>query len=76
MNKGEIIVKLEIKIEAFEKLYNMGLIDLDEEQFKIKRIEPHEVEYPDDPVWKQLRQASNEAFKKLKEYEFQKRHGK
>lgn len=76
MEKGEVIVKLDITLAAFEKLYNMGLIDLDEKEFKIRRIEPHEVEFLTDPRWKQLKDASNKAFKELKEYEFILRNGK
>jgi hypothetical protein len=54
----------------------MGLIDLDEKKYKIKRVEPHEVEYPDDPKWVQLKKASNEAYKELKNYEYDKRNGR
>jgi hypothetical protein len=75
MEKGQEIVKLDIALPAFEKLYNMGLIDLDEKDFKIRRIEPHEVEYPEDPTWRALKEASHKAYKKLKEYEYNKRHG-
>jgi glycine cleavage system H lipoate-binding protein len=48
MEKGEEVITLTITTKAFEELYNMGLIDLDEKEYKIKRIEPHEVEYQDD----------------------------
>lgn len=74
MEKGEEVITLKITMTAFEVIYNMGLIDLSSKDFKISRIEPHEVDYPDDPVWKELKRASNEAFKKLKEHEFKLRH--
>jgi hypothetical protein len=74
MEKGEEVITLTITTRAFEELYNMGLIDLDEKEFKIKRVEPHEVEYPNDPVWVNLKKASNEAYKELKTYEYNKRH--
>lgn len=74
MEKGEEVITLTITMTAFEKLYNMGLIDLDEKEYKIKRVEPHEVEYLDDPKWSQLKKASYEAFKELKNYEYDKRN--
>lgn len=74
MEKGEEVITLTITTRAFEELYNMGLVDLDEKDFKIKRIEPHEVEYPEDPTWVELKKASNAAYKELKTYEYNKRH--
>lgn len=74
MEKGQEVITLKITKAAFEELYNMGLIDLDEKDYKISRIEPHEVEYSEDEQWKELKKASNEAFKKLKEHEFKLRH--
>jgi hypothetical protein len=74
MEKGEEVITLTITTRAFEELYNMGLIDLNEKEYKIKRVEPHEVEYPNDPVWVNLKKASNEAYKELKTYEYNKRH--
>lgn len=74
MEKGQEVITLKITKTAFEELYNMGLIDLDEKEFKISRIEPHEVEYQDDAQWRELRKQSNDAFKKLKEHEFKLRH--
>jgi len=74
MEKGQEVITLTITTKAFEELYNMGLIDLDEKEYKIKRIEPHEVEYPEDPVWVELKKASREAYKELKNYEYNKRH--
>jgi hypothetical protein len=76
MEKGKEVITLKITKDAFEELYNMGLIDLDEKEYKISRVEPHEVEYEKDEQWRELKKASNEAFKKLKEYEFNLRHGK
>jgi hypothetical protein len=74
MEKGEEIVSLKITMAAFQELYNMGLIDLNSKDFKISRIEPHEVEYKEDPRWIALKEASNKAYKELKEYEYHKRH--
>jgi hypothetical protein len=74
MEKGQEVITLKITKEAFEELYNMGLIDLDEKEYKISRVEPHDVEYEDDPVWKELKKESNNAYKKLKEHEFKLRH--
>jgi hypothetical protein len=76
MEKGEEVVTLKITLSAFEKLYNMGLIDLDEKEIKISRIEPHEVEYHQDQRWVELKQISNKAFKELKQHEFELRNGK
>lgn len=74
MEQGEEVITLKITMAAFEELYNMGLIDLDEKEYKISRIEPHEVEYDYDEQWRELKKASNEAYKKLKEHEFKLRH--
>lgn len=76
MEKGEEVITLTITTRAFEELYNMGLIDLDEKEYKIKRIEPHEVEYQEDETWRELKKESNAAYKKLKEREHYLRHGK
>ena len=76
MEKGEEVVTLKITMAAFQRLYNMGLIDLDEKEFKISRIEPHEVEYKENPRWIELKEISNKAFKELKQYEFELRNGK
>jgi hypothetical protein len=76
MEKGQEVVTLKITLSAFEKLYNMGLIDLDEKEFKISRIEPHEVEYQEDARWVELKEISNKAFKQLKQHEFELRNGK
>jgi hypothetical protein len=76
VEKGEEVVTLKITRNAFDRLYNMGLIDLDEKDFKISRIEPHEVEYREDKRWVELKEVSNKAFKELKQYEFELRHGK
>lgn len=73
MEKGQEVITLAITMDAFQRLYNMGLIDLDEKEYKIKRVEPHEVDYPEDPKWRQLKDASNKAFKDLKNYEYDKR---
>ncbi len=70
MEKGEEVITLQITLRSFEQLYNMGLIDLDEKEFKIKRVEPHNVEYPQDERWVKLKKESNDAYKKLKEHEF------
>jgi hypothetical protein len=74
MEKGEEIITLQITIKSFTQLYNMGLIDLDEKEYKIKKIEPHDVEYPEDEQWVKLKDESRKIYKKLKEYEFNKRH--
>jgi hypothetical protein len=74
MEKGEEVVTLKITLSAFEKLYNMGLIDLDEKEIKISRIEPHEVEYREDVRWVEFKEKSNKAFKELKQYEFELRN--
>jgi hypothetical protein len=76
MNRGEEVITLEITKEAFERLYNFGLVLLDSADFKIKKVEPYKEEYKDNPVWVKLKKESDESYKKLKEYEFQLRHGK
>lgn len=70
MEKGQEVITLEITRESFEELYNMGLIDLDEKEFKIKRVELHNVEYPEDETWVRLKDESRKIYKKLKEHEF------
>lgn len=74
MEKGEEVITLKITLRAFEEIYNMGLIDLSSKDFKISRIEPHEVEYDYDELWRKYKKESNEAYKKLKEHEFKLRH--
>lgn len=76
MEKGEDTITLLITMRSFTQLYNMGLIDLDEKEYKIKKVEPHEVEYPEDETWVKLKDESRKSYKKLKEHEFLLRHGK
>lgn len=75
MQKGEDTITLLITMRSFTQLYNEGLIDLDEKEYKIKKVEPHEVEYPEDETWVKLKKDSRDSYKRLKEHEFKLRHG-
>jgi hypothetical protein len=69
--KGQEIVTLKLTKEDFEILYNADTLP---SVYEIKQVEPHNEEYPNDPVWLKLKKQSTDAFKLLKEYEFNKRH--
>jgi hypothetical protein len=69
--KGVEVVTLKLTKQDFEELYNNDSLPYD---YEIKQVEPFDESYPDDPVWLKLKKQSTDAFKLLKEYEFNKRH--
>lgn len=71
-DKGEEVVTLKLTTTDFSKLYNEGL--LDNVKYDLSRVEPHNEEYYNDPEWIKLKKASKEAYKELKDYEFNKRN--
>lgn len=70
MEQGEEIIILKIRKEAFERLYNEGLILLNTDDFELDRVAPHKEEYPDNEIWVKMKEESSRAYKKLKEHEF------
>ncbi len=73
MKKGDEVIILKITKEAFTELYNDGLIGVSGDDWELKAVEIKDESYPEDPRWKQLKDASTKAYKDLKEYEFIKR---
>jgi hypothetical protein len=74
MTQGEEIIVLKIRREAFERLYNEGLIALDGEDFELDKVEPYKEEYLDDETWVKLKSDSYNAYKKLREYQYKLRN--
>jgi hypothetical protein len=70
--KGEEVVTLKLTVKDFEALYNEGFLHT--LNYDISRVEPYNEEYNNDPEWKRLKKESNEAYKALKDYEFNKRN--
>lgn len=69
-NKGEEIISIELTTEQFTNIWP----HLEEGRYQIKKVEPFKESYPDDPTWVKLKKASNDAYKELKTYEFNKRN--
>lgn len=74
MNQGEEVIVLKIRREAFERLYNEGLIALDGEDFELDKVEPYKEEYPDDETWVRLKSEAGKAYKVFKEYQYKLRN--
>lgn len=69
-DKGDEIISLKMTMQEFVKIHGQ----LEKDKYEIKTIEPFNEEYPDDPTWVQLKKESRLAYKKLKDYEFDKRN--
>ncbi|HET6224631.1 MAG TPA: hypothetical protein VFF27_00035 [Bacteroidia bacterium] len=70
MVQGEEIIVLKIRRDAFEKLYNEGLISLDGEDFELDKVCPYKEEYPENENWVKLKEEAGKAYKRLREYEY------
>ena len=60
------------------KLKEREYLSLSEEVRGVLQVdsrEPTNIDYSDDPVWVELKNASSKAYRELKKYEFKKRHG-
>lgn len=62
-----------VKVLIYEDDYN-ELSKHTRSLMQVESVEPDKIDYPDDEQWKQLKNESLKAYKKLKEYEFKKRH--
>lgn len=66
------VLKIYITKTTFENMVREGLIS--REEYELIGSEPNGEEYPDDPVWVQLKSESGKAYKKFKKYCYEKRH--
>ncbi len=73
-DKGVGVLKIYIVEETFENMVRAGLIS--REEYELIGSEPNGEEYPDDPVWVELKRLSGKAYKKFKKYCYEKRHKK
>ena len=60
------VLKIYITKTTFENMVREGLIS--REEYELIGSEPNGEEYPDDPVWVQLKSQSGKAYKKFKKY--------
>ena len=64
-------ITIEISKEQFDEVYKSGLIS----DYKLKKVEVRDEFFENDEHHRQLKKASDKAYKDLKTYEFRKRHG-
>lgn len=72
-------ITVEIDKNLFYRMITSHLIEEDEtlninEHYAIKKVEVVDDFFKDDPTYHTLKKQSNEAYKKLKEYEFKQRN--
>lgn len=72
MESGEEIITLKINVSTFDFLKQNQFLHTGE--YEIQKIETKDEAYPEDEIWVGLKKESNDAYKKLKEYEFKKRN--
>lgn len=72
MESGEEIITLKINVSTFDFLKHNQFLHTGE--YEIQKIETKGEEYPEDENWVQLKKESNDSYRKLKEYEFNKRN--
>jgi len=66
------VLKIYIVESTFENMVRTGL--LSREEYELIGSEPNGEEWPDDPVWLELKRKSGKAYKKFKKYCYEKRH--
>lgn len=66
------LVTIELDKDLFERIVNAFGLTL--EDYKLKRIEVKDDFFKDDAVHYEMKKQSNNAYKRLKEYEFQQRN--
>jgi len=71
-DKGVEVLKIYIVESTFANMIREGL--LSREEYELIGSEPNDEEFPDDPEWVELKKQSGKAYKKFKNYCYDKRH--
>jgi len=68
------IIKIQLNLEVFERLFKSGQITSDD--YQLIAIDDKDFDYSSYPEWEIAKDESTKAYKKLKEIEYNIRHNK